>query len=71
MEIELRHIGGAGNRPASILEIAVKTISGTFVEDIASFSDGKVDVSLINNLKDIINELEEHNNLVDNWNNKK
>ena len=69
MEIELKHIGGSRYTPSRIIELTVKCDNGTITEDITdrnSFVSG----NFINSLREIADELEEHNTEVTNTKNK-
>jgi len=60
MDIKIRHI----NRP-SIIELIIITDNTTIIETITNLK-GKVDENLIESLKNIVNELEEHNEIIKN-----
>jgi hypothetical protein len=56
MKLSLRRIGGRN----CILELTVETNNATLTEDVTNLFY-LVDVDLINNLREIADELEEHN----------
>ncbi len=63
MEITIKHFGASRLKPAKIIELTVSTSESTTTVDVTDLH-GKVDESLITNLKDIVNELEEQNKLI-------
>tara|TARA_R100001244_G_scaffold5899_1_gene6997 strand:- start:444 stop:647 length:204 start_codon:yes stop_codon:yes gene_type:complete len=65
MNFETRHIGSAGGRPASILELTVIGADYSATEDILNFKTDKVDENFIMELRQLADELQEHNDLVD------
>lgn len=66
MKFETKHIGSAGGRPASIIELTVKGDNIFFTEDVLNFKTNKVDEDFIMDLRQLADELQEHNDLVDN-----
>ena len=62
MNIESRQIGAHGGYPAKCIEVTVTDWSGnsSIIEDVTNL-DGKVDESLIFQLRELANELEEQN----------
>ena len=62
MKIETRHIGGS---PATIIELTVSGGGATITEDIVD-SKNMVDYDFIQSLRDVADELEEHNQMVAN-----
>lgn len=66
MNFETNHIGSSGGRPASILELTVIGYDYRATEDILDFKTNKVDEGFIMELRELANELQEHNDLVDN-----
>lgn len=64
MEISIRRIGGSGSTPASFIELTVKDEHFEFTNDVTDLRK-KVDVNLIANLRQIADELEEQNRLVE------
>ena len=64
MEISIRRIGGSGITPASFIELTVKSEYSEFTTDVTDLRK-KVDVDLIANLRQLADELEEQNRLVD------
>jgi len=64
MEISIRRFGGSGVTPASIIELTFKDGNTQFNSDVTDLRK-KVDVNLIANLRQIADELEEQNRLVE------
>lgn len=64
MEISIRRIGGSGITPASFIELTVKSEYSEFTSDVTDLKK-KVDPNLIANLREIADELEEQNRLVE------
>ena len=64
MEITLRHYGAYGGNPSNIIEIIVNSTGASITEDITA-SSGKVDEKLIANLREVADELEEQNKLIE------
>ena len=60
MKLELKHIGSFGSRPAKIVEIKIGDGNVTLTESITDLK-GMVSEELIQNLKDVVDDLEEHN----------
>ncbi len=60
MKLSIKHYGQSWSRPSSIIELTVSSEGTTLVEDISSM-DGSIDEVFIQDLKDIVNELEEQN----------
>ena len=65
MNFETKHIGSAGGRPAIILELTVNGHDYKATEDILNFKTNKVDEDFIMELRQLADELQEHNDLVD------
>lgn len=65
MEIKTKHIGAYSGNPASIIELIITADNAVITEEITSFNTTKVDVDFIEALKELIEELEEHNSKVD------
>ena len=67
MEITLKHYGNSRTTPSKIIEITVKDWGGnsSITEDITNLK-GKVDEDFIASLRNIADELEEQNKLVEN-----
>jgi hypothetical protein len=63
MQIISKHIGKSTHKPAKIIELIFDADSTKFTVDVTTLS-GLVDVSLIYNLRQIADELEEQNNLI-------
>ena len=59
MEIKSRHIGG-GRTVSNIIELIVTDGGSTIIADVVDLK-GKVDEQLIQDLRDIADELEEQN----------
>lgn len=64
MKIKLRHIGGHGPFPSAMIELIIVAGSATISEDITN-RDSKVDTQLIDDLREIADELENQNYKVD------
>ena len=65
MNFETKHIGSSGGRPAIILELTVNGYDYRATEDILNFKTNKVDENFIMELRQLADELQEHNDLVD------
>jgi hypothetical protein len=65
MLITTKHIGSYGGNPASIIELTVKGSNTELMEDVTDMKN-MVDYDFIQNLREIADELEEHNQLVAN-----
>jgi hypothetical protein len=61
MKIETRHFGIRKGKTATIIELAVNGSNAFIVEDITNLH-GYVDSDLIDSLRMIADELEDHNN---------
>jgi len=66
MKFKTKHISKAGGRPASILELEVDGKTNVIIEDLLDFKTNKVDENFIMELRQLADELQEHNDLVDN-----
>jgi len=64
MEISIKHFGGSEITPAAIIELTFKDGNTQFNSDVTDLRK-KVDVNLIANLRQIADELEEQNRLVE------
>lgn len=64
MEISIRHIGSSAGHPARCIELTVNDYGNILVSDITDLK-GRVDEDFIQNLRDIADELEEQNKLID------
>lgn len=62
MDFKTKHIGAYGGNPATIIELTVIGENAEITENITAFSTDKVDCSFIMALRDLADELEEHNN---------
>ena len=60
MKLTTRHIDAYGGNPASIIELTVESDNSSITETITSLSD-IVDENLIMALRELADELEEHN----------
>ena len=60
MKIYIRRIGGSTHGPAKIIELLVKTNSTEITEDVTNLH-GLVNEDLIQDLRNIADELEEQN----------
>jgi len=65
MNFETKHIGSVGGRPASILELTVNGADYSATENILNFKTDKVDENFIMELRQLADELQAHNDLVD------
>lgn len=63
MNISLKHYGNSRINPSKIIEITVEIDGNKMVEDVTNLK-GIVDEKLIQQLRNIADELEEQNNLV-------
>jgi len=63
MEISTRHYGGHSGKAYAIIEITVQDGGNTMTVDVTDLY-GKVDEELIQSFKDIVEELEEQNELI-------
>lgn len=61
MKLETRQIGSYNGNPAKIIELKITFGGTTIIEEITSFN-GSVEYSIIDNLREIADELEEQNN---------
>lgn len=66
MRITSRHIGNYGNKASSIIELTVELNDSSMTESITNFKTNKVDEDFIESLRQLADEFEEHNYLVDN-----
>lgn len=60
MDFKTEHIGSFGGRPANIVQLVVSTNNTTITEDITDLK-GMIDNDIIQSLRNIADELEEHN----------
>ena len=60
MNFKTRHIGSYGGNPAKIIELTIEAWNSTITEDITDLK-GYVDENLIMALRNLADELEEHN----------
>lgn len=60
MDFKTRHIGSYGGSPAKIIELTIEGLNSTISEDITDLK-GNVDENLIMALRNLADELEEHN----------
>ena len=65
MKFETKYIGGNGGGASSILELTIKSNDYYITEDILDFSTNKVNEMFIMELTQLVDELQEHNKLVD------
>jgi hypothetical protein len=63
MEISTKQYGDSRISPAKIIEIIVKGLNFEFKEDVTNLN-GEVDKDLIDNLRQIADELEYQNHLI-------
>ena len=64
MKLSLKHIGSYGGNASPIIELTVSNALSGITEDIVD-RNGRVEEDLIANLREVANDLEEHNNLID------
>lgn len=64
MKITIKRFGGSGITPATIIELTFKDGNTQFTSDVTDLNK-KVDPCLIANLREIADELEEQNRLVE------
>ena len=65
MELSIRHIGSVNGSASKIIELTVIDYYGKYkIEETVTNLNGVVDNSFIQNLRDIANELEDQNNLI-------
>ena len=67
MNLSIRRIGGSSRTPAKIIEMIVSTGGASIETDITNLK-GRVDDDLIQSLRQIADELQEQNDLIDNKN---
>lgn len=67
MEFELKHYGRSGYSPSSFIEMIITAEGTTITEDVTD-RNSAVDESFIQSLRDIADELEEQNQLIENEN---
>jgi len=67
MNLSIRRIGGSSRTPAKIIEMIVSTGGSSIETDITNLK-GRVDDDLIQSLRQIADELQEQNDLIDNKN---
>lgn len=60
MDFKTKHIGAYGGNSASIIELTVEGFDDTMTETITDTKD-RVDENLIATLRDLADELQEHN----------
>lgn len=60
MDFKTRHIGSYGGNPAKIIELTVEGWNSTITEDVTDLK-GNVYKNLIMALRNLADELEEHN----------
>jgi len=60
MEFKIKHIGAYGGFPAEIIELTIESLNSTITEDITDLNS-KVDEDFIFELRQLADELEEHN----------
>lgn len=62
MEILIKHYGNSRTAPSKIIELTCKDYDTQFTVDVTNLK-GLVDVNLIQNLRQVADELEEQNRL--------
>lgn len=65
MNFETKHIGSAGGRPATIIELTINSADYSATESITDFKTNKVDENFIMELRQLADELQEHNDKLD------
>ena len=63
MDISIKHIRGLWSKASSIIEMTIQDNSSKITFDVTNLKS-IVDIDFINNLREIADELEEHNNLI-------
>jgi len=63
MELSLKHYGNSRTTPSTIIELIVEINGNTLVEGVTNLK-GHVNASLIQDLRNIADELEEQNRLL-------
>jgi hypothetical protein len=63
MEIIIKHFGNSRITPSKIIELTFKNYDTQFTVDVTNYK-GLVDVNFIENLRQVADELEEQNTLV-------
>ena len=63
MEFTTKHIGAYSGRPAKIIELTINAFGTTLTQDITDLKS-KVDENLILSLRQLADELEDHNKAV-------
>ena len=63
MEILIKHYGNSRTTPSKIIELTCQDFGTRFTTDVVN-SKGLVDVNLIQNLRQVADELEEQNKMV-------
>lgn len=63
MEISIKHYGRSYNTASKIIEVQIKSYGTTISEDVTNVY-GIVDSSFIQSLRDIVEELEQQNFLI-------
>lgn len=64
MEFKTKHIGAYNGNPASIIELTVVGDNAEITETINEFNTNKVDDNFIMALRELADELEDHNNKI-------
>jgi len=64
MKFITKHIGAYAGNPATIIELTVLGECAEITETINAFMSDKVDEIFIMELRELANELEEHNNKI-------
>jgi hypothetical protein len=65
MEISTKHYGRNSNAASKIIEVQIKSYGTTLSEDITNIN-GVIDTSFIESLRQIADELEEQNTIINN-----
>ena len=64
MEIIIKHYGNSRITPSKIIQLTFKGFNSELIEDVTNLN-GKVDKDLIDNLRQIADELEYQNQLIE------
>lgn len=64
MKLTTRHLGAYGGNPSSIIELTVEDWQGNFLVESLTNSKYLVEKAFITSLRDLADELEEHNSKI-------
>lgn len=65
MNFETKHIGSYGGNAATIIELTINGADYSATESITDFKTNKVDENFIMELRQLADELQEHNDKID------